>query len=253
MVKTSEDPAAMNGSRFARRDRLVMENLALVRAIALRIHDHLPACVDLDDLIHEGQLGLLDAAERFDPGKNLSFSVYARHRIRGAILDSLRESDWATRTQRQQQRRVRQATHELQAALHRSPTEDELADKTGIEVSRLRRVALDLRDACLLSGSNRAVDNDELPAPEFLAKPDSRPDSICARREIREELGAAMGKLSERHRLVLSLYYHHEMSMKEIGDTLGVNESRVSQIHRTALTAMATALHIKGITSSRAF
>ncbi|MBI4876479.1 MAG: FliA/WhiG family RNA polymerase sigma factor [Acidobacteria bacterium] len=249
MKMAAEDPAGGNDTRFEKRDRLVVENLPLVRAIALRISDHLPAHVELDDLIHEGLLGLTDAATRFDSAKHVPFSVYARHRIRGAILDSLRESDWATRGLRRRQRQMEAATHELQANLQRAPSEEEIAAKMGIETSRLRRIALEFRQADFISASSRAPADADLPAPEFPAHPESRPDSMCARTQIREKLEAAMSTLRERHRQVISLYYNQEMSMKEIGDAMGVNESRVSQIHKAALTAMAAALKSNGITS----
>src|ERR1700682_1621730 len=114
---------------MSRRDRVVLEHLPLVKAIAVRVHENLPVQVELDDLVHAGVLGLFDAASKFNPDKQVAFSSYARYRIKGAILDSLRQLDWASRDLRRLHKRVEAATRELQATLQRTPTEAEIAEK----------------------------------------------------------------------------------------------------------------------------
>jgi len=240
-------------TRMERRDRVVMEHLPLVKAIAVRVHESLPVHVELDDLVHAGILGLFDAATKYDPDKMVVFSSYAKHRIKGAILDSLRQLDWASRDLRRRHKQVEQITRDLCASLQRQPTEDELAEKMGVEVSRWRQMALDLRNVGLISASTRTAEHEDLPAPDFPSKPETQPDSMCAREQLRSKLEVAMGVLPERYRKVVVLYYTNEMTMKEIGGILGINESRVSQIHKSALEKMATALQSNGITSSSAF
>jgi RNA polymerase sigma factor for flagellar operon FliA len=238
---------------IARRDRVVLEHLPLVKAIAVRVHENLPVHVDLDDLVHAGILGLFDAAGKYNPEKQVVFSSYAKHRIKGAILDSLRQLDWASRDMRRRHKQVEAATRDLASTLQRAPTEAEIANKLGMDVERWRTMMLDLRNVGLVSASTRATDHDDLPAPEFPASPTNQPDSICAREQLRSLLGVAMKTLPERYQKVVLLYYTKEMTMKEIGGVLGINESRVSQIHKSALEKMNVALQATGITSSQAF
>lgn len=240
-------------ARREQRDRVVMEHLPLVKAIAVRVHEGLPIHVELDDLVHAGILGLFDAASKYNPNKQVAFSSYAKHRIKGAILDSLRQMDWASRDMRRRHRQVEQITRDLCALLHRQPTEDELAERMGIAVSRWRQMALDLRNIGLVSADSRGQEQDELPPPDYPGDPETQPDFICAREQMRERLQQAMSVLPERYRKVVILYYSNELTMKEIGGMLGINESRVSQIHKSALEKMAAALHESGITSVHEF
>ncbi len=247
------NPATQQAARLARRDRVVLEHLPLVKAIAVRVHENLPVHVDLDDLVHAGILGLFDAANKFNPEKQVVFSSYAKHRIKGAILDSLRQLDWASRDMRRRHKQVEQATRDLAASLQRNPTEAEVAAKLGMDVDRWRNMMLDLRNVGLISASTRTNETEDLPAPDFPSKPETQPDSICAREQLKNVLGEAMKTLPERYRKVVLLYYSNEMTMKEIGGVLGINESRVSQIHKSALEKMMVALQANGITSSQAF
>jgi RNA polymerase sigma factor for flagellar operon FliA len=248
------DPSiAQQNAKIARRDRVVLEHLPLVKAIAIRVHENLPVHVDVDDLVHAGILGLFDAASKYNPEKQVAFSSYAKHRIKGAILDSLRQLDWASRDMRRRHKQVEAATRELAATLQRNPTESEIAQKLGIEPERWRSMMLDLRNVGLVSASTRSNENDDLPAPDFPCKPETHPDSICAHQQLRGVLSVAMKTLPERYQKVVSLYYTGELTMKEIGGILGINESRVSQIHKAALEKMQTVLQTSGITSSQAF
>ncbi len=247
------DIAEVKESRQARRDRVVLEHLPLVRAIAVRVHENLPVHVDLDDLVHAGILGLFDAASKFNPEKQVVFSSYAKHRIKGAILDSLRQLDWASRDLRRRHKQVEAVTRDLAAELQRNPTEAEIAAKLGVEVDRWRQMMVDLRNVGLISASSRASDQEELPAPDFPSKPETQPDNMCSHEQLRSALGIAMKTLPERYQKVVMLYYTNEMTMKEIGGVLGINESRVSQIHKAALEKMQVVLQSNGICGTTAF
>ncbi|MDX1984017.1 MAG: FliA/WhiG family RNA polymerase sigma factor [Bryobacteraceae bacterium] len=240
-------------AKTTKRDRVVLEHLPLVRAIAVRVHENLPVHVDLDDLVHAGILGLFDAASKYNPDKKVVFSSYAKHRIKGAILDSLRQLDWASRDLRRRHKQVESVTRELATELQRTPTEAEVAEKMGVEVERWRQMMVDLRSVGLVSASSRGSDQEDLPAPDFPAKPELQPDRMCAREQLRAMLADAMKVLPERYQKVVLLYYTNEMTMKEIGGMLGINESRVSQIHKSALEKMAVVLQANGISSSNAF
>lgn len=240
-------------ARTAKRDHVVLEHLPLVRAIAVRVHENLPVHVDLDDLVHAGILGLFDAATKYNPDKKVVFSSYAKHRIKGAILDSLRQLDWASRDLRRRHKQVEAVTRELASELQRNPTEAEVAQKMGVEVERWRQMMVDLRSVGLVSASTRGPEQDDLPAPDFPAKPELQPDRMCAQQQLRNMLAEAMRVLPERYQKVVLLYYTNELTMKEIGGMLGINESRVSQIHKSALEKMAVALQSNGIHSSHAF
>src|SRR5207248_9820509 len=137
--------ANSQAAKLARRDRVVLEHVPLVKAIAVRVHENLPVHVDLDDLVHAGILGLFDAANKYNPEKQVVFSSYAKHRIKGAILDSLRQLDWASRDMRRRHKQVEAATRDLASTLQRAPTEAEVAEKLGMDVERWRNMMLDLR------------------------------------------------------------------------------------------------------------
>jgi RNA polymerase sigma factor FliA len=235
------------------RDRIVIEHLPLVKAIAVRVHENLPVHVDVDDLFHAGVLGLFDAAGKYNPDKKVAFAAYAKHRIKGAILDSLRQLDWASRDQRKRQKQIESATRILTAKLGRVPNDSEVAESMGFDPIRWRRVSMEMRMVGLLSASSRPVEQSGSIQPDFPARPDSQPDMMCEREQLRATLSRAMHTLPERYQKVVFLYYSNEMTMKEIGDVLGVNESRVSQIHKIALEKMAGALKSVGISSARAF
>lgn len=240
-------------AKLSKRDKIILEHLPLVRAIAVRVHASLPVHVDLEDLEHAGILGLIDAAEKFNPEKQVTFSNYAKHRIKGAMLDSLRDLDWASRDLRRRQKQADLVTRQLTAELHRAPTEEEIAGKLGLDVSRWRQILTQMHNSGVISSSSRQSDQEELPAPDFPARQDTRPDYIFVHEQLRMLLKNAMRALPERYQRVVVLYYNRDMTMKEIGQIMGVNESRVSQIHKSALEKMAVALEGNGIRSARAF
>jgi|SRR5579863_4570125 len=232
------------------RDALVLKHLPLVRAIAIRVYENLPVHVDIDDLVHAGVLGLFDAAVKYNGEKQVSFHGYAKHRIKGAILDSLRDMDWASRDLRKRHKQLEAVTRELAAVMERSPTEAEIAEKMGMDVTRWRQVAVELRMVGLLSASTRSPESENQNAPEFPATDQLNPDVIAGQRELRSILSTAMKTLPERYQTVIGLYYLGGKTMREIGDRMGINESRVSQIHRAALDKMSASLQAAGINSS---
>lgn len=232
------------------RDRLVLQHLPLVRAIAVRVYENLPVHVELDDMIHAGIIGLFDAAVKYDDEKQVSFRAYAKHRIKGAILDSLREMDWASRDLRKRHKQLEQITRELSAVMERNPTETEIAEKMGMDVTRWRQVAIELRMVGLLSASSRAPEDENQNPPEFPAGNQLNPDVLTGQSELRSVLSTAMKTLPERYQTVIGLYYLGGRTMREIGEKLGINESRVSQIHRAALDKMGVSLQAAGIHSA---
>ena len=235
------------------RDQIIIEHLPLVRAIAVRVHENLPVHVDIDDLVHAGILGLFDACQKFNPQKQVAFSSYAKHRIKGAILDSLRQLDWASRDLRRRHKQIEAATRDLAAVLHRNPTQAEVAERLGVGDERWRRMMMELRNVGLVSASGRGQDRDEPSPPDFHAEEGTQPDNICSREQLKVHLRLALEALPDRYRQVVQLYYSREMTMREIGDMMGINESRVSQIHKSALQKMAVTLQAAGIESSAAF
>ncbi|HWF07242.1 MAG TPA: FliA/WhiG family RNA polymerase sigma factor [Bryobacteraceae bacterium] len=234
----------------SRRDELVLKYLPLVRAIAIRVYENLPVHVDVDDLVHAGVMGLFDAATKYDADKQVSFQGYAKHRIKGAILDSLRDLDWASRDLRKRHKQLEAVTRELTGALERPPTEVEIAEKMGMDLARWRQVAIELRMVGLLSASTRAQESENDTAPEYPATDQLNPDVLTGKRELRAVLSTAMKTLPERYQAVIGLYYLGGKTMREIGDRLGINESRVSQIHKAALDKMSVSLQAAGIHSS---
>jgi RNA polymerase sigma factor FliA len=252
-VSVLNGKVALNVAKLSRRDRVVLEHLPLVKAIALRVHEGLPVHVDLDDLIHAGVLGLFDAATKFDAEKQVAFSSYAKHRIRGAILDSLRQLDWASRDLRRRHKQMEATTRELTFELQRAPTELEIADRLGIDVERWRQLTMELRNVGLISANTRNTGHEDLPVPEYPGAVETQPDHMCAKEQLRGMLDKAMTVLPDRYKQVVVLYYSNEMTMKEIGGVLGINESRVSQIHKSALEKMNAALQTAGVFSANAF
>jgi RNA polymerase sigma factor for flagellar operon FliA len=250
--RVSKAKCSKRSTQCAKRDKLVLEHLPLVKAIAIRLYESLPVHADLDDLIHAGMLGLIDGAEKFDDRKDILFKSYAKHRIKGAMLDSLRQLDWASRDLRRRHKQLESITHELAAVSADSPNDEVIAGRMGVDVERWRQIAIELRMVGLLSSSTRPVDDENQTTPEFAAAEDTQPDTMYGRRELSSVLKQAMQTLPERYQKIVMLYYTGEKTMREIGQMLGINESRVSQIHKTALEKMAVVLQSAGIHSAEA-
>jgi RNA polymerase sigma factor for flagellar operon FliA len=233
------------------RNNLVLEHLPLVRAMAVQIHKNLPDHVDLDDLVQSGTLGLLDAASKYDSQTAVSFGAYAKYRIRGSILDTLRQADWASREVRRRQRQLKTATLELSTALQRAPTEAEIAGKMGMSLEYWQRMMLDIGITFISPSSGSDNDQDSVPR-ELADKAEGWPEKVVARKQLSEVLGRAIGTLHERERTMLFLYYDEEYPMSQISRILGVHKSRTSQIHKTAVQKLGKVLRSAGINSSQA-
>jgi RNA polymerase sigma factor for flagellar operon FliA len=217
-------------------DATVVKLLSLVKRVAFEMREHLPSHVEVDDLAGAGVLGLLDAVRRFDVRKHVKIETYARHRIRGAILDSLRSLDTASRDMRRKNKTAERVYHELQTKAGRPVGDDEIAQALGISlkkwysaVQELQTMGMDWLRPMQIPESPMA-DVTELPADN-----QKNQMEICYRREQRDLLARALTRLSERERTVVTLYYEQEMTMKEIGEQLGIDESRVSQLHSAAI------------------
>lgn len=222
------------------RDTLVRESLPLVHRVAKSLAYRLPRQVELSDLTQAGVLGLIDAAQKFDQKKGVRFSTYAELRIRGAILDSLRSLDWLPRSLRRCRRDLKKAESRLQGLLGRVPGEEELAAELAIPLSELRATRKRVEQAQVACDRTESVD-EILP---FVADPDAvDPEDLIERRELEELIASAIEALPERERLVLTLYYYEDLTMKEVGEVLGVNESRVSQIHSKVVSKLQRRLH----------
>jgi RNA polymerase sigma factor for flagellar operon FliA len=222
-----------------------MQELSQVYYIASRIRERLPAHIDLEDLVNAGVIGLLEASRNFDSSKNAQFKVFAKFRIRGAILDSLRESDWGSRSLRRRGREIQDATARLEAKLGRHPVESEVAQEMQLEPEYLRKIVQQI-DGLSLAGQQAAVLNDRsnlldvIESAPNLDDPD--PFDLCLQGEVQAHLSEAISQLSEREQLIISLYYREELTMKEISEVVGVALSRVSQIRQATMKKLRESL-----------
>lgn len=215
-------------------ERMVIEHLPIVRYMAQRIHERLPKHVEIGDLISAGILGLIDAASKFDPEKKTQFSTYARFRIRGAILDNLRSLDWSPRDLRRKARAIEEAIRALMLRLCRAPSEPEIAGEMGMDLGEYHHLLDELHS--LEIGTLHAQCSED--SEEELARvPTCEDDPLlcCLKRERRSRLASALDQLPERERLVMTLYYYEGMTLREIGLTLGVTESRACHIRSSAV------------------
>ena len=225
------------------RDLMLMEHLPTVRYLARRIHERLPQHVELDDLVSAGVVGLIDAFSKFDYKKKVQFKSYAQFRIRGAILDSLRTLDWSPRELRRKGRAVEEAIRAVTQRVGRAPLEQEIAQEMELTLPEYQALLGDLKG--LEIGSlhmERSEDSGDEELSYIPGSPEEDPLFRCLKGEMKQRLTDAIEQLPEKERLVLTLYYYEELTMKEIGLTLGVVESRVSQIHSSAVLRLRAAL-----------
>jgi RNA polymerase sigma factor FliA len=243
IVSRAYPPELPPGMLSGEEERLLLEHLPIVRFLARRIHERLPQHVDIEDLVSAGVVGLMDAFTKFDPQKKVQFRSYAQFRIRGAILDSLRTLDWSPRDLRRKGRAAEEAIRVLTARLGRSPGESEIAVEMGVNLEEYQSLLGDLKG---LEIGTLHVEHNEDSGEEELAyipgRPEEDPLFCCLRGELQEKLTGAIQRLPERERLVMTLYYFEELTMREIGLALGVVESRVSQIHASAVVHLRAAL-----------
>jgi RNA polymerase sigma factor for flagellar operon FliA len=222
------------------RDRLILTYAPLVKYVAGRLGSGLPAHVDEGDLVSYGLLGLIGAIERYDPDRDVKFETYAIARIKGSIIDELRAMDWVPRSVRSRAREIERAIADLESKLGRAPSDEEIAGKLGVsqeeldeslsEISRSSIAALD--ELWTVQGSSgdqvALIDTiEDTQGPE--------PQSALDQSEVKEMIADAISRLPEREKLVITLYYYEELTLREIGEVLGVTESRVSQLHTKAI------------------
>jgi RNA polymerase sigma factor FliA len=216
-------------------EKLLLDHLPHVQYVARRIHTRLPPQVLLEDLVHAGILGLMDAVRKYDPSKNVQLKHYAEFRIRGAILDSLRLVDWSPRALRRQARRLEQAILRCKARLGRDPSEPEIAAELEVSLDNLQHLRGDLRGLDLESLQSTAEDGGGEPPDARARSEEDDPYQQALRSEMTALLDLAITELPAREREVLALYHFQELTMKEVGEVLRIGESRVSQIHSAAL------------------
>jgi len=221
------------------REQLILEHLPQVRLIARRIHDRLPESVSLDDLISTGIVGLISAIDRFDSSHNVKLKTYAEYKIRGAILDSLRGLDWAPRQQRKRSKQIEAAISRAEQKLHRSPTEEEIAIELGLKIEEYHEWLVDVRGLNLGSLESAAPEDENNNSRDLLkyisGDEENWPSRLLERSELQKLLAEAIGKMPDVEKTVLSLYYHEELTLREISKIVHLHESRISQLKSQAI------------------
>ncbi len=242
-------PTAAEGARLtAEQERTLIEHLPSVRSVAQQIYRRLPQHVNIDDMVSAGSLGLMDACARFDPGKRVPFPSYAKLRIRGAILDSLRDLDWGPRWLRRKSCGIDVAVRALTARLGRMPNESEVAQEMGLQIAQYQTLLDQLNRLGI--DSLHVAHNDDSSEDRLTCLParsEENPYFLYQRGELQNHMTAVISKLRDQERLVMTLYYYEEMTMREIGLVLGVGERRVWKVHASALTKLRAALKTSGI------
>lgn len=232
------------------RDQLILEYLPIVKIVAGRLAVRFYGHVDMDDLVSYGIFGLIDAIDKFDHGKGVKFETYASLRIRGSIIDSIRRLDWVPRALRQDNKKLDQAYAQLEAKLGREPKDDEVAESLGVGVDEVREMMRKAQLASFIS-LDEFSDQSHGPAPaaSIAGGSEDEPETQLLRTEAADMLAAAIEKLTDKERMVVTLYYYEELTLKEISKVLSVTESRVSQIHSKAIFKLKNRLggYISGI------
>jgi RNA polymerase sigma factor for flagellar operon FliA len=220
----------------AERERLILEHLPQVRLIARRIHERLPGSVSLEDLISTGIVGLISAIDNFDPGLNVKLKTYAEYKIRGAILDSLRGLDWAPRQKRKKAKMIEAAIATAEQRLHRIPTEDEIAVELKISMDEYHSWLVEIRGVNLGSLEYQGGEEGGRDLLKYISDNEENwPSRILERNELERLLAEAIEKMPYVERTVLSLYYHEELTLREIAKVVELHESRVSQLKTQAI------------------
>jgi RNA polymerase sigma factor for flagellar operon FliA len=223
------------------RDRLILENLPQVRLIARRIHDKLPESVILDDLISTGVVGLITAVDHFDPSQNVKLKTYAEYKIRGAILDSLRELDWAPRQKRKKVKQIEAAISAAEQRLHRTPNEEEIAGELALSLDEYHEWLVEIRGVNIGSLEYVGGEDDGRDLMQFISdREDDWPSNLFERAELEKLLTSAIEKMPSVERKVLGLYYQEELTLREIASVMSLHESRVSQIKSQAVLRLRT-------------
>jgi RNA polymerase sigma factor for flagellar operon FliA len=237
--------ASKNPEDLGSQEEIVDAYLPLVRLVAERIHRRLPPGIDLGSLIHSGIVGLLEALQRYDPKRGVAFQTYARYRIQGEIMEYLRSLDWVSRSVRSWGRRVAAARTRLTGKYGREASPEEMAGELGVSLDEYYRVDQKVSDATLLSLEDLSVASEEewRRAQEKYASNPFQDPLVCVEgKDLVEKLTRSIDVLPERERLVVTLYYHEELTLREIGEMLGLTEGRICQIHSQAVVRLRQAL-----------
>jgi RNA polymerase sigma factor for flagellar operon FliA len=229
------------------REKLLTDHLPEVAYIARRIHSRLPGNISLEDLVQAGVIGLIDAVDKFDPLKRVQLKSYAKFRIQGAILDSLRASDWSPRSLLLQARRVEQARRDIFAVTGRPASQSELAEYVGMDLQGFQQLLGQLRGLDVSSLQLWGTENQSTNEFTTEGAGDSQGDPfvLCLQGELKSHLAEAFEALEKRQREVLTLYYSRELTMKEVAEILGIGESRVSQIHSAAMVRLRDRMELR--------
>lgn len=217
------------------KEQLVQRFVPLVKRIAYHLMARLPSSVQFDDLVQNGMIGLLDAIGRYQEGFGAQFETYATQRIRGAMLDGLRENDWLPRQLRRELRRIEAALTQLEHAYGRIPSEKEVADSLGMTLAEYQKALQEARGHQLLYFEDFTGEDDEDFLERHFTDSDSDPARLLEDQDLRQCLAAAIDQLPEREKLVMALYYEQELNLREIGEIMEVTESRVCQLHSQAI------------------
>ena len=231
-----------NAAGQINKDQLVQRFAPLVKRIAYHLMVRLPSSVQVDDLVQNGMLGLLDAINRFETGMGAQFETYAAQRIRGAMLDGLRENDWLPRSLRRDFRRIEEAIAQLEQTHGRPPAEKELADALGMGLADYQKMLQDARGHQLISFEDMVEEGDEDYLERHLVDDAGDPAKIFEDATLRQLLVQAIEALPEREKMMMALYYEQDLNLREIGEVMGVTESRVCQLHSQAVARLRARL-----------
>ncbi|MDQ6759582.1 MAG: FliA/WhiG family RNA polymerase sigma factor [Acidobacteriota bacterium] len=236
----SEAAAAV---RALERESLIIEHLPQVKLIARRIHERLPETVSLDDLISTGTLGLIAAIDRFDPVLNVKLKTYAEYKIRGAILDSLRGLDWAPRQQRKRAKQIELAIFTLEQGIHRTPTEQEIAGELNLSLAQYHEWLVQIQGLNLGSLVCASTDEQGDDMLNYISDDEENwPSRLLEKSELQKLLAEAIAKMPESERTVITLYFHEELTLREIAKIVKLHESRVSQLKSQGVLRLRSSL-----------
>ena len=245
--KGSHLPLGQTAHR-AKKEEMVIRYLPLVRLVAERVHRRLPPGVDLESLIHSGVVGLLQALDRFDPKRGVDFEIYARYRIQGEVMQCLRSLDWVRRSVRSWGRKIEGAKTKLAAKFAREPTAEEIAKELEIPLESYFRLDQQVNEATLLSLEDLSIASEadwERAQEKYIDSPFLDPLSVVEGKDLLEKLASGVAALPERDRLVVTLYYYEELTLREIGQILDLSEGRVCQILAQVVSCLRATLGIK--------